>query len=230
MLLANFKDLITNMPVSYQAFTSKRKTWQLHIGKDNEAGRALRSIFQDSKGGALDMVTLSRSDLRCLGNKQNLAEFVMATIVWGYPRGMRGNHVGNMMGDVNLLTKLLIDARLNAVPNWKNHYANVNQINGIGLSTYTKFLSFLDVQVEGHTALILDDRIIRVVSQCVFEELRPLQKLNNNSAANSYPEYLKVISDVAMQLNVSAESMELFLFEFGLSMKQPLPCHNERSR
>jgi len=55
----------------------------------------------------------------------------------------------------------------------------VTPIKGIGPSTYTKFLSFLSVQVQGHAALILDDRIIRVANEGIFEELRPLKNLSH---------------------------------------------------
>lgn len=218
MRLSEFKKLIASMPVSYQAFTSKRVTWDSHLGGDNEAGKALRSIFGNS-----DEVTLSRSDLRGLASKPNLAQFVMATIIWGYPRGMRGNNVANLTNDLGQLTKLLSTARKQPVTDWNGHYKAVGEIAGIGLSSYTKFLSFLSAQVHGHSALILDDRIIRVASQGVFEELAPIRLLNTYNAGLSYPEYLSCIHSLANKLTVSAEEIEFFLFEFGLNLK-PLPA------
>ncbi|PIQ11601.1 MAG: hypothetical protein COW70_11970 [Hydrogenophilales bacterium CG18_big_fil_WC_8_21_14_2_50_58_12] len=110
MRLSEFKNLIANMPVPYQAFASKRATWKKHIAGDNEAGAALHAIFEKS-----DEVTLSRSDLRHLASKPDLAQFVMATIIWGYPQGMRGNHVENMMGHFGELKKLLVDAKTQPV-------------------------------------------------------------------------------------------------------------------
>jgi len=100
----------------------------------------------------------------------------------------------------------------------------VTPIKGIGPSTYTKFLSFLSVQVQGHAALILDDRIIRVANEGIFEELRPLKNLSHKKNADvSYPDYLRCIHDIASQLSVSPEQIEFFLFEFGLNLK-PLPA------
>jgi hypothetical protein len=60
--LHDFRDLIANMPVFHQAFTSKQPTWASHMSGDGTAAAALRTIFDES-----DEVTLSRSDLRCLG-------------------------------------------------------------------------------------------------------------------------------------------------------------------
>jgi hypothetical protein len=116
MRLSEFKSLISNMPVAHQAFTSKRTTWAPHVDENTEAGKALRSIF-----GSSDEVTLSRSDLRSLASKPNMAEFVVATIIWGYPRGMRGNHVGNLMGHFDALTQLLVAAKTHPIVDWNLH-------------------------------------------------------------------------------------------------------------
>ena len=204
------------MPVSYQAFASKRSTWEPHISRDNKAGNALRSIF-----GTSDEVTLSRNDLRILAAKADLSQFVMATIIWGYPRSMRGNHVANLIGHLDSLTRLLSTARAQRIAEWNTHFANVLPIAGIGLSTYTKFLNFLSVQVQGRTALILDGRIIRIAKQGIFEELAPLQKMSNYNANRFYPQYLECVHDLADSLRVSGEGIEFFLFEFGLYLKPP---------
>lgn len=94
-------------------------------------------------------------------------------------------------------------------------------MKGIGLSTYTKFLNFLPAQVHGYDALILDDTIIRIASQGVFERLAPLRDLKRLKAADSYPSYLKCMHRVATDLGVRAEVIEYFLFVFGLNLKSP---------
>ena len=216
MRLSEFRTLVANMPVDYQAFTSKQSIWASHLNRNDNAGGALRTIF-----GTSHEVTLSRSDLRSFACKPDLAQFVMAAIIWGYPRGMRGNHVSNLIGHLGSLTQLLSAARTQTVADWGTHYTRVRPIVGIGLSTYTKFLSFLSVHVQGYTALILDDRIIRVANQCVFEELAPLRGLSYDNAPRSYPQYLECIHGLAEDLEVSPEQIEFFLFEFGLNLKRP---------
>jgi hypothetical protein len=160
-------------------------------------------------------------DLRGFASKQDLTNFVMATIIWGYTSGMRGNHVRNLIRHLGPLTLLLAEARTQPVMDWSTHYEKVRPIAGIGLSTYTKFLNFLSVQVHGHAALILDDRIIRIANQSVFDELSPLRGLNNSNAARSYPSYLMCMHNVASSLDVAAEALEFFIFEFGLNLKPP---------
>lgn len=172
----------------------------------------MRSIF-----GSSDEVTISRGDIRSLAGA-DLFQFVMATIIWGYPRGMRGNNVANLVDHLDALVTLLSTAKTHPVDNWEMHFAKVQPIVGIGLSTYTKFLSFISVEVKGYTALILDDRIIQVASRGTFNELQPLQRLKNYNADRMYPEYLRCMHDVANDLAVPAENLEFFLFEFGLNL------------
>jgi 8-oxoguanine DNA glycosylase-like protein len=214
MRLSDFRDLIANMPVSYQAFKSKRSTWAKYARGNGSAASALRSIFGESED-----VTMSRSDLRRLAMELDKARFVIATIIWGYPRGMRGNHVARLVTQLQPLTRLLSSARAQPLTDWNAHYEAVSAIAGIGLSTYTKFLTFLSVNVHGHGALILDDRIIRVANQAVFEELAPIRQLSTHNAVRSYPEYLSCVHGLADTLAVSAEKVEFFLFEFGLNLK-----------
>ena len=216
MRLADFRDLIQNMPVSHHAFTSKRATWTSRLNAEDRAGNALRLIF-----GNNSEVTISRNDLRTLANKTDLAEFVMATLVWGYPRRMRGNNVPNMASHITPLTDLLAEARSHPVDRWDEHYARVGPIRGIALSTYTKFLTFLSVQIGGYTSLILDDRIVRVATGRIFEELVPVANLTDHRKARDYPRYLECLHRIANDMAVSAEAIEFFLFEFGLNLKAP---------
>src|SRR6267142_2033312 len=132
MQLFQFKELVANMPVSYQAFPSKRSTWASHLEGGDAAAEALNRIFGSERG-----VVLSRDDLRGLAAKPDLAQFVMATIIWGYPGGMRGNHVRNLIRHLKSLTQLLAEARTTPIAEWMNHYEKVGPIEGIGLSTYT---------------------------------------------------------------------------------------------
>ena len=214
MRLSEFRDLIQNMPVSHQAFTSKRSTWASRLCSNDRVGNALQQIFETK-----ETVTLSRRDLRSLAQKTDLAEFVMATLIWGYPSGMRGNHVSNMASHITPLTDLLEEARTRPVAQWNEHFTKVKPIAGIGLSTYTKFLNFLSVKIGAYTSLILDHRIVRVAKRGIFEELAPLAGLTDHGKSGDYPRYLQCMHRIASNMAVSAESIEFFLFEFGLNLK-----------
>jgi hypothetical protein len=123
---------------------------------------------------------------------------------------MRGNHAANIADNLAALTGLLGEARL-GISNWKEHFEKVEAIPGLGLSTYTKFLNFLSVSVSGKTALILDKRIIDVAKSHVFTA----------SLTGRYPTYLQRMHSIADILEVEAENLEFFLYEFGLNLKQP---------
>jgi hypothetical protein len=105
------------------------------------------------------------------------------------------------------------------IDRWLEHYFAMD-VDGLGLSTYTKFLHFLNVSVEGWPALILDDRLIKVANRGLFSELTPLQGLATHNAAESYTDYLKCMHSVAKQISVRPDALELFLFTFGPHLKE----------
>jgi hypothetical protein len=214
MRLTDFAPLISNMPVSNQAFASKLSTWSSSYQREDKAGAALHSIFGDA-----DQVFLSRCDLRRLASDAGLAEFVIAAVIWGYPGGMRGDHFASLIGHLEELTEILSSARSTPISNWLSHYDRVKPIKGVGLSTYTKFLHFLSVEVENHAAVILDQRIVDVARNKVFDELAPLTGLTYDNAPRNYVRYLECLDNVAQQLSVPKENIEFFLFEFGLHLK-----------
>jgi len=217
MRLADFTDLISNMPVSNQAFASKRSTWTTYMKGEDTSSVALRAVF-DSHDVSYGNIFLSRGDLSDLALKPNLAEFVMATIIWGYPRGMRGHNFRNVASHLDALCQILSDARF-PISDWISHYKNVRAIRGIGLSTYSKLLHFLSANVEGHKALILDQRIIEVLQQNLFEELGCLRRFTSAKASRLYPKYLECMDDAGSRLSLPSEKIEFFLFEFGLHLK-----------
>ncbi len=207
------------MPANQQAFRAKRETWNRYFTDTNlgDAGPALASFFPDS---ALD-AQVSRRDLFLLAAQHNLIPFVVATILWGYPQGMRGRHFENIATRTSDLILILDQARKGGIQQWDAHYFDaIHPIQGLGLSTYTKFLHFLKVRIQNYEALILDDRIVQVGARGIFSELAALRKLNATNRVKFYPVYLQVMHETADKLGVSAEKLELFIFEFGQNLKE----------
>ena len=215
MQLNDFRSLILQMPVRYQAFHSKKSTWK-RCEKHVAIGNALKTLFEDN-----DDVFVSRRDLFSLARSDDLTPFILATIMWGYPRGMRGNHFQNLLGHFRALLDVLRQAKDDGIEDWDDHFRKVDQIEGLGLSTHTKFLHFLGVRVKGLPALILDDRIIQVVQREVFADLVTLRGIGKHNKVERYPEYLSVMDSLATSLQVSADAPEFFPFEFGLVLKLP---------
>lgn len=206
------------MPTEHHATTSKRGTWKAILALQNPAASALDSVFQEF--GRRGSVCISRSDLRRLARESQLDRFVMATIVWGYERGDRFQNItqfAHQPAGLTALTNFLNTLRAVPVAQWNGHLQTL-PVKGIGLSTYTKFLNFLAINVCGNTALILDRVIALVFENRVFPELVPLG-MNVNNKEIMYPGYLALIHEVARELRVTAENVEFFLFHFGLITK-----------
>jgi hypothetical protein len=190
---------------------SNDKKWRPVFERQDAAGEALRQIFN----GEVE-ICLSRSDLRRMAINDTLERFVMATLICGYPNGMQGNNAANICDNLSPLVTLLDEARSQPIKDWNKHYRRVeDDLRGVGLSTYTKFLTFLPANISGHTALILDSRIRKVGNLGVFNDFA------GNFSERTYPAYLKRMHEIAMELGVPPENLELFLFEFGLSLKPP---------
>ncbi|MGB2640243.1 MAG: hypothetical protein WAN32_14940 [Candidatus Acidiferrum sp.] len=205
------------MPLESQAFTAKRANWESHLAREGRAGKALAVIF-----GASEKVTISRRDLRNYAAGSDLDKFAMATILWGYPRGMRGNHVSKIAERFETLVKhLTATARIRSVEDWPAQYREVDELSGVGLSTYTKFLTFLSIKIHSFSALILDERIVRIIGDRIFDELNVLGGKRPHNPQDWYPDYLSCLHELASSFGVSSEAIEFFLFEFGLNLKQP---------
>lgn len=214
MKLVDYTDLINKMPVSAHAFTCLRKNWKLHFDRRRAFGKALSEIFD-----TLDEVTVARSDLRDFAKKQNLDVFAVATVLWGYPTGMRGRDVENIRSSFPRLVELLEAVRKGKIETWEAHCDELSRIHGVGLSTYTKFLTFLDIRVDGYMAMILDSRIAEVSRRPVFDEMTSIHGLTHEYGIRRYPEYLSWLHSTATRLNVPAENLEFFLYEFGGNLK-----------
>jgi hypothetical protein len=114
--------------------------------------------------------------------------------------------------------KLILYKNKNGISNWKENWKEIELVKGLGISTYTKFLNFLNVEIENNNALILDSRIIQALNMKIFAELT-ISEINYNSAHRHYTEYLKLINLQAKNLNVEAKKIEMFLFIFGSNLK-----------
>ena len=221
MKIAEFRELIANLPASRQAFRSRRTTWEADFqnpGVPKNASKAFNDIF-----GKENDVYISRHDLRSIAQEGNLAKLVIASIIWGYPRGMHGHHFSNILQNLNVILKLLPTAYNQ---DWDAHWNKVSNVNGLGLSTYSKILCFYSAKVginngngERFDALILDNRIIDVVQNGVFPELNRFQGLNYYNAPHHYISYLSCLDNLSKEYKVPAENIELFLFQYGKNLK-----------
>jgi hypothetical protein len=212
--MERFRDLIANMPIREQTFTSKRDTWDKYIPELPGIDDLIVEIFGNNKS-----VEISRHDLFTLGEGWNIKLFIFAAVIWGYPAGIRGRHFQSLFQNINYIEKTLISCRGRNIENWKEHYRKIYQIEGIGLSTYTKFLYFFRATINSIPALILDKRLIDVFRKGVFSEFRDLNTTYYGKAPDLYPEYLKIMDSISNKYHVDSEMLEMFLFQFGTNLK-----------
>jgi hypothetical protein len=213
--MKRFKNLIASMPVNEQAFTSKRETWEKYVEDFPALTDMISSVF-----GHRSSVEISRQDLFELAEKLRIRDFIFSTILWGYPAGMRGNHFPNILKNLNKIEEALNTCTKNKnIRNWRNHYLSVIAIDGLGLSTYTKFLYFLKMRIENYPALILDLRLIDVFRKGVFHEFRELRGIRYDNAPALYPSYLQLIETTSIKYDLVPDNVEMFLFEFGGNLK-----------
>lgn len=233
--LKDFKSLIACMPVSKRSSIIKKSTWEKIKKKVNNKtfGNKMDLLFRDEEyliDGQEDII-ISREDLFSLAKKRDIQKFIYATIMWGYPAGMQGNNLPNIVAKVNPLVRHLRNIRERIeIQSWQHGLEKIKSITGLGLSTYTKFLYFLKASVEKKEALILDRKLIEVFRKGMFRELNEINEINKENAARKYPDYLRLMYRVARdsELNVKPDQLEMFLYLFGNSLKCSKGCRNQR--
>lgn len=207
--LTKYRNLIAEMPVMEQAFTTKRTTWN---GKVDE--RVLDRLFE---GKAIR--TISRNDLF---SKCPIEDFVYLVIFWGYPRGMRGslndkiifNKIDEIIPIINIPQRgKFTEEDLQPI------LKSLSSVPGLGISTISKLLYYRTHKYGDYEALILDERLMRIFNNKIFAEFSGLENFRYDNACSKYLNYLKTMRKTALQLRVSPAKLEMFLFTFGNNLK-----------
>lgn len=206
--IKNYNQLIQSLPVADQAFTIKANNWQNALSDFH-----LQEIFNGA-----NHICLSRRDVH---DTNNIELFILKTILWGYPKGMRGKNFENIYRNLIALSEILNvpDRAFLKTDDLYELQNKLQKIGGLGLSTYTKLLYFRDFKFDGVPALILDERLIRVYKNNVFEEFESLAKISQYNSEKIYKSYLQMMATLSEELNASGEQIEQFLFIFGNHLK-----------
>lgn len=214
MRIMDFKELIINLPEKQHSVTAKISIWD---GRVYELQQTFEFIKQHYlKNNDTSKIEISRQDLYYLG-KSNLDAYMLATIIWGYPSGMRGKNFLEIVNNWDAIRGIL-EKNKNGIINWEQNWNEITEIKGLGISTYTKLLNFLDIVIEDHKSLILDSRVIAALNSKRFEDLQ-INNLVYETAHKNYLFYLENIHLKAKELAVEPEKIEMFLFMYGQSLK-----------
>lgn len=201
--LKDYKTVIQHLPVLEQAFQIKAVNWKKFLNNYQ-----YDKLFKDN-----DCITINRLDIF---NTQEQELFVLKILLWGYPRGMRGNNFLWITKSIEKIVEILSDGRADLLT-MQNSFSN---IAGLGLSTYSKFLYFKKYAFGEYSALILDERLIKVFQYNVFEEFETLKSINSYNKEKMYMLYLEIMHEQAANLNTKPENIEQFLFLFGNHLKK----------
>lgn len=213
MFLSAYSGLIRHLPYLDQAFETKKETWERDEYREHEEFNSFLDEVFLNRGVA----RFSRQDLF---NKagEDIRAAIFSIIFWGYPRNMRGNTFKSILDALSDIERMLRGAReLNAIG-----FAQIcRQLKGkgIGLSTLTKFLYFFGFTLDGYRCLILDSRIVDVLNEGTFVDLKMLGSISEYNKEKRYPEYLRLMHQVAEKNGYLVDHLELFLFQFGRNLK-----------
>ena len=164
MRIADFQNLIREIPYQNQSFDIKNQIWNFDSQKAQ-----IEKIFDGNS-----TITINRQDL--INSNWNTEEFIIKTLMWGYPTKGRGHNIENILkpGNFDTLVKTLEKYRENDV-SIDQLKIDLKSIVGLGLSTITKFTHFLNSTINGNKAVILDIQIIEAINTGRFEDFNHLK-------------------------------------------------------
>ena len=148
MNIDSYKLLISNLAVRQQCFTTKRTTWKKAENQIEWLKKLNEKLFGDNQ-----TLTISRQDIF---ETTELRELIIKTIYWGYTGGMRGNHFINILKHIDLVENSFKKLKHIAKPttdDFNQLMASFKSVAGLGLSTYSKLLYFLQLTFNGNPCL-----------------------------------------------------------------------------
>lgn len=205
MKLSDFSHFIREMPVQYQSFEVKRDQWQFGLRKD-----IIASIFETH-----DTISISRSDI--FKTENDMERLIIMTLMWGYvyPSRGRGNNIKNLLNvEWGNLCSILPKYQKKEI-SIETMKKDIQGINGLGLSTMTKFTYFLGTKICGFESLILDRVIINTIKRSRFSDFDQISNINENRPIDTYEDYIKLMHQISKRINCRPDQLEMFLFTFG---------------
>ncbi len=214
MNIDNYKILISNLPVRQQSFTTKRNTWRIAESKIDWLADLNDKLFDNKEA-----LNISRQDI--FNSNNSIRELILKTIYWGYTSGMRGNNFVNILQNIHTLETAFRNLKgkenLTSI-DFNDLTKAMKNVSGLGLSTYSKLLYFLDIKFDDNPCLILDQRLIDVFANKVYDDFS-LNGITYSNAQKRYLDFLKLVNKKSLELGTPGENVEQFLFMFGNNLK-----------
>jgi hypothetical protein len=193
--------LVRTLPVDHHTIRVSRKVWKDRF-RNARLAVELEAIFGDS-----EEIGLSRQSIR---QQADARRKCLEVLLWGYPSGMRGNETAYLANLDEISRGASSDAP------WPEYFEALDAVRGLGMSTVTKLAYFFGKTFDGHPAVILDNRITKLLSRGIWAELGELRHVTNNNAPRNYLRYLETIASVSQGIEgATSEQLEFFLFSLG---------------
>lgn len=206
--IETYRDLIKNIPIDKQAMLAKRDVWKKRFR--DTVYYIVKPIFDE------DEIIISREDIL---KEKNFCTKIVKILIWGYPNGGRGKHIQHALNNIDELIKILSNIEGQNLTKDKAEIVikKLDNMNGLGPSTWSKLLHFFKVSVETHSCQIFDEKIERSLNASKFEDFK---KDNwNRMNINDFFDYIERLSKVSKRLNVKPEQLENFFFYYNLGFK-----------
>ncbi|GEM_PF-2858086 len=235
MRISNYKRLIQVLPFMEQAFDVKRSHWENLVSsdildiifvEDADQNQMTSSGSEKSHSKPNDAtVTMSRFELF---NDQAIDLLLIKVLMWGYPTKGRGKNIENILKNTNF-TKL----KEELTKYGKKGTIAIDEIRellkmeGLGLSTLSKFLYFMRLKIDSYRTLILDQRVISALTSGKYSDIgiEEFQNLKYENAIDYYLKYLTFSHQIANQLQAEPDQVEMFFFEYGRNLKGMVPMN-----
>jgi hypothetical protein len=152
-----------------------------------------------------------------------IISFFLTVLVWGYPNGGRGKNINNIISSKQQIIEQYHFIKENKSKLGLDEvYQRLNKgnlkIKGMGPSTFTKILYFMEFKDKnGVTALIFDNIMENVINSRRFFEIKEeLEEKDINSLSNSnkndYSYFCEIIKSISEELKTPIFALDYFLF------------------
>jgi hypothetical protein len=206
--ITTYENLIKNIPVLKQSTKIKRKVWE-RISYNN------KSEIENDIFGAEAEVEISREDIF---NESDTKKKIVMTLMWGYPTGGRGSNIANLLKNLSKLNTTLgnIKNKNLSYADFNDLVQSFNEILGLGMSTWSKFLYVFNVKIDSTRCQIYDLKIVESLNKKQFVELGSNTWEQNTK---NYCSYIQLTKNLANTMSSSPDQVELFLFYYNYYYK-----------
>lgn len=148
-------------------------------------------------------ISISRTELL---KEENLERKLIGTLLWGYPQGMRGGYLNDILNNRQSIISL-IQSNSN---NYENLINKLFSTRGLGLATITKLLYFNKIETDAGCFIPIIDRYVRD-AMAIFSEFKGIAI--NRDMVSYIRDISRLFSTTVTDANY--DDVEFFLFTVG---------------